>query len=908
MKSLFVRFATDFDVKKGIENMADKEVDMATKYDPTAIEAGRYQTWLDEDVFKPSGDQKATPYSIVIPPPNVTGKLHLGHAWDTTLQDMIIRQKRMQGFDTLWLPGMDHAGIATQAKVEAKLREQGISRYDLGREEFIKKVWEWKDEYAATIHQQWSKLGLSLDYSRERFTLDDGLSDAVKKVFVTLYKKGLIYRGEYIINWDPQARTALSDIEVIHKDDKGAFYHVKYPFADPDFTFNGQHYIEIATTRPETMMGDTAVAVNPGDERYKDLVGKEVVLPLADRNIPIIADQYVDPEFGTGMVKITPAHDPNDFLVGNRHDLPRINTMNEDASMNDKAGKYAGMDRFDARKAMVADLDAQGLMLKIDPIVHSVGHSERTGVQVEARLSTQWFVKMKPLAEEAVKNQSGDNAVDFVPERFEHTFTQWMDNVHDWVISRQLWWGHRIPAWYNKQTGEVYVDTEAPKDPENWEQDPDVLDTWFSSALWPFSTMGWPDENSADYKRYFPTDTLVTGYDIIFFWVSRMIFQSLEFTGKRPFKHVLLHGLIRDEEGRKMSKSLGNGIDPMDVIDKYGADALRWFLSTGSTAGQDVRFSYKKMDSAWNFINKIWNASRFVIMNLGENTKPVVPAESDWDLTDRWILSRLNDTVKHVTEMFDKFEFGEAGRALYNFIWNDFCDWYIEMSKEVLTGDDADAKATKQDLLAYVLDQTLRLLQPIMPFVTEAIWQAMPHDGQSLVTAAYPVAHTEFDNPTAESEMTSLIDLIKAVRNIRAEANAPMSTPIDLQIKTSDAHLQSVFENNRDYIDRFVHPKDFAIGADLVAPKLAMTSVITDAEVSVPLAELVDLNDEAKRLDKEVAKYTAEVDRATKKLGNERFVANAPEDVVAAERDKQADNEKKLAATKQRLAEIKAQL
>ncbi|MFC6275693.1 valine--tRNA ligase [Levilactobacillus tangyuanensis] len=888
--------------------MADKEVDMATKYDPTAIEAGRYQTWLDEDVFKPSGDQKATPYSIVIPPPNVTGKLHLGHAWDTTLQDMIIRQKRMQGFDTLWLPGMDHAGIATQAKVEAKLREQGISRYDLGREEFIKKVWEWKDEYAATIHQQWSKLGLSLDYSRERFTLDDGLSDAVKKVFVTLYKKGLIYRGEYIINWDPQARTALSDIEVIHKDDKGAFYHVKYPFADPDFTFNGQHYIEIATTRPETMMGDTAVAVNPGDERYKDLVGKEVVLPLADRNIPIIADQYVDPEFGTGMVKITPAHDPNDFLVGNRHDLPRINTMNEDASMNDKAGKYAGMDRFDARKAMVADLDAQGLMLKIDPIVHSVGHSERTGVQVEARLSTQWFVKMKPLAEEAVKNQSGDNAVDFVPERFEHTFTQWMDNVHDWVISRQLWWGHRIPAWYNKQTGEVYVDTEAPKDPENWEQDPDVLDTWFSSALWPFSTMGWPDENSADYKRYFPTDTLVTGYDIIFFWVSRMIFQSLEFTGKRPFKHVLLHGLIRDEEGRKMSKSLGNGIDPMDVIDKYGADALRWFLSTGSTAGQDVRFSYKKMDSAWNFINKIWNASRFVIMNLGENTKPVVPAESDWDLTDRWILSRLNDTVKHVTEMFDKFEFGEAGRALYNFIWNDFCDWYIEMSKEVLTGDDADAKATKQDLLAYVLDQTLRLLQPIMPFVTEAIWQAMPHDGQSLVTAAYPVAHTEFDNPTAESEMTSLIDLIKAVRNIRAEANAPMSTPIDLQIKTSDAHLQSVFENNRDYIDRFVHPKDFAIGADLVAPKLAMTSVITDAEVSVPLAELVDLNDEAKRLDKEVAKYTAEVDRATKKLGNERFVANAPEDVVAAERDKQADNEKKLAATKQRLAEIKAQL
>jgi valyl-tRNA synthetase len=888
--------------------MADKQIDMPTKYDPTAVEAGRYQTWLDEDVFKPSGDKKATPYSIVLPPPNVTGKLHLGHAWDTTLQDMIIRQKRMQGFDTLWVPGMDHAGIATQAKVEARLREQGVTRYDLGREKFVDKVWEWKDEYAATIHKQWAKMGLSMDYSRERFTLDDGLSDAVKKVFVALYKKGLIYRGEYIINWDPQARTALSDIEVIHQDDKGAFYHVKYPFADPDYTFNGKHYIEIATTRPETMMGDTAVAVNPDDERYKDLVGKEVILPLANRKIPIIADQYVDINFGTGMVKITPAHDPNDFLVGNRHNLERINTMNEDASMNEKAGKYAGMDRFDARKAMVADLDDQGLLLKVDPIVHSVGHSERTGVQVEARLSTQWFVKMKPLAEAAIKNQQGDDAVDFVPERFEHTFTQWMENVHDWVISRQLWWGHRIPAWYNKKTGEVYVNEEAPKDIENWEQDPDVLDTWFSSALWPFSTMGWPNEDSADFKRYFPTDTLVTGYDIIFFWVSRMIFQSLEFTGKRPFKHDLLHGLIRAEDGRKMSKSLGNGIDPMDVIDKYGADALRWFLSTGSTAGQDVRFSYDKMDAAWNFINKIWNASRFVIMNLGDNTKPVVPAADKWDLTDKWILSRLNDTVKHVTEMFDKFEFGEAGRSLYNFIWNDFCDWYIEMSKEVLNGDDAVAKATKQDLLAYVLDQTLRLLQPIMPFVTEAIWQAMPHDGKSLVTAAYPVDHPEFDNPTAETDMTSLIDLIKAVRNIRAEANAPMSTPIDLQIKSSDDKLQHVFETNRDYIDRFVHPKNLQIGADLVAPKLAMTAVITGAEVSVPLAELVDLNDEAKRLDKEVAKFTSEVERATKKLGNERFVANAPEDVVNAEREKQADNEKKLAATKQRLADIKAQL
>lgn len=522
--------------------MSEQSNEMPPKYDPQSVEAGRYNEWLEDGLFKPSGDKKAHPYSIVIPPPNVTGKLHLGHAWDTTLQDMIIRQKRMQGFDTLWLPGMDHAGIATQAKVEAKLREQGISRYDLGREKFIEKVWEWKDEYANTIKTQWGKLGLSLDYSRERFTLDEGLSDAVKKVFVQLYNKGLIYRGEYIINWDPQARTALSDIEVIHKDDQGAFYHVKYKFADGETTLDGKDYIEIATTRPETMMGDTAVAVNPKDERYKDVIGKKVILPLADREIPIIGDQHADPAFGTGAVKITPAHDPNDFLVGNRHNLERINTMNEDATMNENAGKYEGMDRFEARKAMVKDLQDQDLMIAIDPIVHSVGHSERTGVQVEARLSTQWFVKMKPLAEQALKNQETDDKVDFVPDRFEKTFSQWMENIHDWVISRQLWWGHQIPAWYNKETGEIYVNEQPPKDIENWEQDKDVLDTWFSSALWPFSTMGWPNTDAPDFKRYFPTDTLVTGYDIIFFWVSRMIFQSLEFTGRRPFKHVLLHG------------------------------------------------------------------------------------------------------------------------------------------------------------------------------------------------------------------------------------------------------------------------------------------------------------------------------------------------------------------------------
>lgn len=884
-----------------------KEVEMSTKYDPSQVEPGRYKEWIEKGLFKPNEDKEAKPYSIVIPPPNVTGKLHLGHAWDTTLQDMIIRQKRMQGFDTLWLPGMDHAGIATQAKVEARLAEDGISRYDLGREKFVEKVWEWKGEYADIIHQQWAKLGLSLDYDRERFTLDDGLSKAVRKVFVTLYKKGLIYRGEYIINWDPKARTALSDIEVIHKDDKGAFYHVKYPFAD-DTTFNGKNYIEIATTRPETMMGDVAVAVNPDDERYKDIVGKTLVLPLQGRHIPIIADQYVDPEFGTGMVKITPAHDPNDFEVGNRHNLERINTMNEDATMNANAGKYEGLDRFEARKAIVSDLEEQGYMLKIEPIVHSVGHSERTGVQVETRLSTQWFVKMKPLAEAALKNQETDDRVDFVPPRFEHTFTQWMENVHDWVISRQLWWGHQIPAWYHKETGEIYVGEEAPEDIENWEQDSDVLDTWFSSALWPFSTMGWPDTESPDFKRYFPTNTLVTGYDIIFFWVSRMIFQSVEFTKRRPFKNVLIHGLIRDEQGRKMSKSLGNGIDPMDVIDKYGADALRWFLSNGSAPGQDVRFSYTKMDAAWNFINKIWNASRFVIMNLDSDVELSLPEASEWQLADKWILSRLNDTVRDVTRLFDSFEFGEAGRALYNFIWNDFCDWYIEMAKENLTGEDEKLKKNTQRILRYVLDQILRLMHPIMPFVTEKIWLSMPHDGASLVVAEYPVEHTEFDNQVAEKDMDNLIELIKAVRNSRSEVNAPMSSAIDILIKTKDDDTRKVFENNVDYINRFCHPKRLEIAADIEAPKLAMTSVITGAEVYLPLADLIDLNEEISRLQKEAKKLESEVTRGEKKLGNEKFVTNAPEAVVAKEKEKLANYKQQLAATESRIEELKAEI
>ena len=725
----------------------------------------------------------------------------------------------------------------------------------------------------------------------------------MRKVFVDLYNKGLIYRATYIINWDPKARTALSDIEVEHKDDKGAFYHVKYPFTDGT-TFNGKDYIEIATTRPETMFGDEAVAVNPSDERYKELVGKHVMVPLVNREIEIIADDYVTPDFGTGMVKITPAHDPNDFQVGKRHNLPELNKMNEDASMNENAGKYVGMDRFDAREAIVKDLQDQGYMLKIDPIVHSVGHSERTGVQVESRLSTQWFVKMKPLAERALANQKTDDRVNFIPERFEHTFNQWMENVHDWVISRQLWWGHQIPAWYHKETGEMYVGMEAPADAENWVQDKDVLDTWFSSALWPFSTMGWPNTDAEDFKRYFPTTTLVTGYDIIFFWVSRMIFQSLEFTGKAPFRNVLLHGLIRDEQGRKMSKSLGNGIDPMDVVEKYGVDALRWFLVTGSTPGQDIRFSYKKMDDSWNFINKIWNASRYVIMNLGDMPAPQLPDQSKWDLADRWILSRLNTTVKDVTAKFEKFEFGEAGRDLYNFIWNDLCEWYIEMTKEKLTnGTDEEKDATK-NILGYVLDQTLKLINPIMPFVTEKLWQAMPHDGQSIMVADYPVEHAELANQKAEGEMEDLIELIKAVRNIRNQAGAPMSSPVKMMIKVDDQAHAAVFNENRDYLDRFCHPSDLTIATEVDVPKLAMSGILAGATVYIPMAELVDLDEERARMEKEITKLEKEAARSTKKLGNEKFVNSAPEQVVAKERAKAEEWQQKLASAKERLASL----
>ncbi|WP_294921082.1 valine--tRNA ligase [uncultured Lactobacillus sp.] len=874
--------------------------DLAPKYDPREVEQGRYQKWLDQDLFKPSGDKKAHPYAIVIPPPNVTGKLHLGHAWDTAIQDTLIRFKRMQGYDTLYLPGMDHAGIATQAKVEAKLRKQGKDRHEMGREAFVKQVWDWKDEYAAIIKSQWAKLGLSLDYSRERFTLDKGLSKAVRRVFVQLYNEGLIYRGEYIINWDPELQTALSDIEVIHQDDKGAFYHIKYPFAD------GSGFVEIATTRPETMFGDTAVAVAPGDERYKDLIGKELVLPLVGRHIPIIEDQHVDPEFGTGLVKITPAHDPNDFLVGNRHHLKRINVMNDDGTMNENAGKYEGMDRFECREALVKDLKEQGYLIKVKPIVHSVGHSERSGVQVEPRLSTQWFVKMKPLADKVLENQKTAGKVNFVPKRFEQTLDHWMEDVHDWVISRQLWWGHRIPAWYNKKTGEMYVGEKAPKDIENWKQDPDVLDTWFSSALWPFSTLGWPDENSADFKRYFPTNALVTGYDIIFFWVSRMIFQSLHFTHEKPFNDVVLHGLIRDEQGRKMSKSLGNGVDPMDVIDQYGADALRWFLLNGTAPGQDTRYNPKQLASAWNFINKIWNAARFVIMNLPEDAQPAhMPDTAKFDLADGWIFDRLNHTVSEVIRLFDDYQFGEAGRELYNFIWNDFCDWYIEMAKVALNGNDQELKARKQDNLIWILDQILRLLHPIMPFVTEKLWLSMPHDGESIMVAKYPEVHAEFENEPACHDMAFLIEIIKAVRNIRMEVNAPLSSSIDIMIQLEDAKNERILTDNEDYVKNFLHPKELTISTQIAAPKLAKTAVISGAQIFVPLADLVNIADEIKRMTKEEKDLQAEVERSTKKLNNQGFVAHAPEAVVNKEKAKKADYESQLQSVQERIQELK---
>lgn len=876
-------------------------MEMKPKYNPQEVEAGRYQKWLDQELFKPSDHSDKPTYTIVIPPPNVTGKLHLGHAWDTTLQDILTRMKRMQGYETLYLPGMDHAGIATQAKVEAKMREEGISRHDIGREKFLEKAWEWKEEYASFIRQQWAKLGLGLDYSRERFTLDSGLSQAVRKVFVDMYNKGLIYRGERIINWDPAARTALSDIEVVHEDVNGKFYHFKYPFAD------GEGYMEIATTRPETMLGDTAIVVNPDDERYQDVIGKTVILPVVGRELPIIADDYVDKEFGSGAMKVTPAHDPNDFEIGNRHNLERIVVMDEAGRMNAEAGKYEGMDRFECRKQLVKDLLEEGLVIKIDDHVHSVGHSERSGAVVEPYLSTQWFVKMAPLAEQALNNQKTNGRIEFVPPRFEKTFNRWMEEIRDWTISRQLWWGHQIPTWYHNETGELYVGEEAPVDIENWTQDEDVLDTWFSSALWPFSTLGWPNEDAADYQRFYPTNVLVTGYDIIFFWVARMIFQGLEFTGQKPFNDVLLHGLVRAEDGRKMSKSLGNGVDPMDVIDQYGADSLRYFLATGSSPGHDLRYSTEKVESVWNFINKIWNAARFSLMNIGDSFKfEDINLSSDLSVADQWILTRLNETIDTVTQLSDKYEFGEVGRVLYNFIWDEFCDWYIEMSKIPMNGDDEVQKNVTRSVLSYALDRIMRLLHPFMPFVTEHIWQNLPHEGESIVTSAWPTVDASLVFEESKDVMEQLVEIIKAVRQSRLEVNTPLSKEIPIKIQAKNETIQQLLKTNQHYLERFCNPSTLEIETQIDIPDKAMTTVVAAGEVILPIEGLIDMDKELERLEKDLQKWQKELDRVNKKLSNENFVNKAPEHVINEEKEKQVKYQEKYDGVKARIEQLKA--
>lgn len=876
---------------------------MPTTYDPKSAEKKWYKYWIDGQYFKAGQKPGAEPYTIVIPPPNVTGMLHIGHALDFTLQDILIRTKRMQGYDALWLPGSDHAGIATQTKVEQKLREQNISRHDLGREKFLEKVWEWKDQYAETIHEQWAKMGFSLDYSRERFTLDEGLSKAVREVFVKLYEKGLIYRGKKIINWDPAARTALSDIEVEYKEVNGHLYHLQYPLKD------GSGHITVATTRPETMLGDTAVAVHPKDERYKDMIGKMLVLPIVGREIPIIADEYVEREFGSGAVKITPAHDPNDFEVGLRHDLPQIIVMDETGTMNDQAAKYEGMDRADCRKQIVQDLKDLGVLIKIEDHVHQVGHSERTGAVVEPYLSTQWFVKMQPLAERAIEAQKAGNGVRFVPERFEKTYLNWIENVRDWCISRQLWWGHRIPAWYCESCGEIHVAhedvTQCSKcGSTELTQDNDVLDTWFSSALWPFSTLGWP-EQTADLERYYPTNVLVTGYDIIYFWVARMIFTALEFTGEIPFKDVLMHGLVRDSEGRKMSKSLGNGVDPLDVIERYGADAMRYMISTSSTPGQDLRFRWERVEQARNFANKIWNASRFALMNLEGFTYEDIDISGELSTADRWILHRLNETSRDITRLIDAYEFGETGRLLYNFIWDDLCDWYIEFAKLSLYGDNVSAKKTTQSVLSYVLDRTLRMIHPFMPFISEEIWQHLPHEGETITLAAWPEYDPAFEDAEAAAEMSLLMDAIRSVRNIRAEVNVPMSKKIELMLKAGDEQVLQIVNRNEVYVQRFCNTSSFTAGLDLTTPDKAMTAVITGAELYLPLAGLIDIDQEIARLEKELQHLNSEVQRVEKKLANEGFVAKAPAKVIEEEKAKMADYSDKRSKVIARIEELR---
>ena len=837
------------------------------KYNHLEVEKDKYNYWKEKGYFK-SGDLSKKPFCVVIPPPNVTGKLHLGHAWDVTIQDIIIRYKRMQGYDCLWLPGMDHAGIATQAKVDKKLREEGINPRDMDRKDWLEKAWEWKDEFAKTIHSQWAKMGISVDYDHERFTLDKGLKDAVNKVFIDLYNKGLIYKGERIINWDPVQMTALSNEEVIYKEDKGAFYHLKY------FLEDGSRYLEVATTRPETLFGDTAVAVNPKDERYKDLIGKNVILPIVNKKIPIIGDIHADPEFGTGVVKITPAHDPNDFEVGLRHNLAKVVVMNKDATMNELAGKYQGMSREECRKNLVEELKEKDLLIKIEEMTHSVGHSERSDAVVEPYLSKQWFVKMRPLADRVLENQKNkETKVNFVPPRYEKTMNHWMEITYDWCISRQLWWGHQIPAWY--KDGEMKVQVTSPG--EGWVQDSDVLDTWFSSALWPFSSLGWPNDTTL-LDRYYPTNVLVTGYDIIPFWVNRMTFQALEFTGKRPFKDCIIHGLIRDKQGRKMSKSLGNGVDPMDVIEEYGCDALRYFLTTNSAPGMDLRYDIEKVKSSWNFINKLWNASRFVLMNI-EDLKSREFDYSDLTISDKWILTKKNLIIKSITSSMDKYDFHNVGNELYKFVWEDFCDWYIELSK-------ANMNDTTKKVLLDVLTTILKLLHPFMPYVTEEIYSMLPvKEQESIMISSYPVFNKEEIFNESKEILEKVLEDIVAIRNLKATNKVTKDSLVE--IKTEENLLKVYSSQLKIKQENLVNEVPSSLKSINYKSKYIDITYYFEQEE-------VDNN----KILEEIEKLTASIERRKKLLANENYVNKAPKNIVELDREKLKEEEEKLSLLK----------
>ena len=862
--------------------------ELEKQYNPKNVEDRIYKSWLDAKYFHAKREPGKKTYTIVIPPPNITGQLHMGHALDNTLQDILIRYHRMAGYDTLWVPGTDHASIATEAKIVEAMKKEGLTKEDIGREKFLERAWAWKAQYGGRIIEQLKKMGSSCDWDRERFTLDEGCSKAVNEVFCNLYEKGLIYRGERIINWCPHCLTSISDAEVEYEEQAGHFWHLRYPFKD------GSGYLELATTRPETLLGDTAVAVNPQDERYKDVVGKTLILPLVHREIPVVADDYVEMDFGTGVVKITPAHDPNDFEVGLRHNLEVINVLTPDAKITDDYPKYAGMDRYEARKAIVEDLKAEGALVEVEDYSHNVGTCYRCGTTVEPRVSKQWFVKMKPLAGpaiDAVKN--GDTR--FIPQRFEKVYFHWLENIRDWCISRQLWWGHRIPAWYCADCGEITVSRTAPTacahcGSKNIEQDPDTLDTWFSSALWPFSTFGWPEETE-DYKHYYPTNTLVTGYDIIPFWVMRMMFSGLEQTGQVPFDTVLIHGLVRDAQGRKMSKSLGNGIDPLEIIDKYGADALRFTLATGNSPGNDMRFSDERVEASRNFANKIWNAARFILMNLPENEPaPYIP--QGLEIEDKWILSQYNTLVSGVTDSLEKFELGMAVQKLYDFIWDVFCDWYIEIAKIRLNGDDEDKKATARAVLVYVMSNTLKLLHPFMPFITEEIWQTLPHTGESIMISDWPKADSALNFATEEAEMSRIMTAIKAVRNRRAEMNVAPSKKAKIFIETAYA---DTFLKGTVFFKRLASASEVEVAAHFDDMNSAVSIITESARLYIPMDELVDFKAELARLNKEKAGVQKELDFVNNKLNNENFVNKAPAAVVEGQRQAKAQLEEKMA-------------